>query len=118
MYNASSLLDSVLERGLGGKTAIEWSGGSVSYAELFERMCQAARTFADRGIRREDRVLLVLDDSPTYVAAFLGAVRIGAVPVPVNPLLQYSEDYDHYFEDSLARLVVVDDSTADKVRPA
>jgi hypothetical protein len=31
---------------------------------------------------------------------------MGAVPVPVNPLLQYSEDYDHYFADSLARIVL------------
>ena len=116
--NASTLLDRVMERGLEGKTAIEWSGGSLTYGDLLGRVCQAMRTFAEHGIRREDRVLLVLDDSPTYVAAFLGAIRMGAVPVPVNPLLQHSEDYDHYFEDSLARLVVVDDLTAEKVKAA
>jgi benzoate-CoA ligase len=43
---------------------------------------------------------------------------MGVVPVPVNPLLQRSEDYDHYFEDSLARLVLVDNLTAERVRPA
>jgi benzoate-CoA ligase family protein len=117
-YNVSTMLDRVLERGLAGKTAIEWSGGSLTYGELYARVCQAMRTFAEHGIRREDRVLLVLDDSPTYTASFLGAIRLGAIPVPVNPLLQYSEDYDHYFEDSLARLVVVDHLTAEKVKAA
>jgi benzoate-CoA ligase len=52
------------------------------------------------------------------VAAFLGAIRLGAVPVPVNPLLQRSEDYDHYIEDSLARVVVVDGTTEEKVKQA
>ena len=117
-YNASTLLDLVLDRGLAEKTAVEWTGGQLTYGDLFRRVCQATRTFAELGIRREDRILLVLDDSPTYVAAFLGAIRMGAVPVPVNPLLQYSEDYDHYFGDSLARLVVVDDLTAEKVKAA
>lgn len=60
------------------------------------------RTFAAHGIRREDGVLLALDDSPTFVASLLGAIRLGAIRIPVNPLLQDSEDYDHYFEDSLA----------------
>ena len=117
-YNASTLLDLVLDRGLGEKDAIDWAGGTVTYAALHRLVCQAMRTFAEHGLRREDRVLLVLDDSPTYVACFLGAIRMGAVPVPVNPLLQHSEDYDHYFGDSLARLAVVDDVTSEKVSAA
>jgi len=117
-YNASCLLDLVLESGLAGKTAIEWAGNAVTYGDLYTLVCRAMRAFAEHGVRREDRILLVLDDSPTYVAAFLGAIRMGVVPVPVNPLLQHSEDYDHYFEDSLARLVLVDDLTAERVRPA
>ena len=116
--NASTLLDRNLEAGRGAQTAVEWSGGSLTYDGLFRLTCQATRAFAEHGLRREDRVLLILDDSPTFVAAFLGAIRMGAVPVPVNPLLQYSEDYDHYFEDSLARIVVVDDVTAEKVAAA
>ena len=114
-YNASLMLDRNLEAGRGAKAALLWSGGELSYDRLFELTCQAARTFKEWGVRREERVLLVLDDSPTFVAAFLGAIRIGAVPVPVNPLLQRSEDYDHYLEDSLARVVLVDDLTAEKV---
>src|SRR5260370_39273476 len=80
--------------------------------------CGAARTFSELGVRREERILIVAFDSPGWVAAFLGAIRLGAVPVPVNPLLQRSEDYDHYIEDSLARVVVVDGTTEEKVKQA
>ena len=117
-YNAGTLLDRNLEAGRAGKVAVHHAGGSVTYRQLFELTCRAARTFLELGVHREERVLLVLDDSPDFMAAFLGAMRIGAVPVPVNPLLQRSEDYDHYFEDSLARVVVVDGMTGEKVNQA
>jgi benzoate-CoA ligase len=117
-YNASSLIDVNLEAGRGDRVAIRQGGKVVTYAELFRRVCQAGTHLRELGVRREERVLLVLDDSPVFVAGFLGAIRIGAIPVPVNPLLQHSEDYDHYFEDSLARIVLVDGMTRDKVSQA
>jgi benzoate-CoA ligase family protein len=114
-YNASVLLDRNLEAGRGEKVAVNWSGGSVTYRQLHGLACAAGRLFEELGVRREERILLPLDDSPAMMAAFWGAIRIGAVPVPVNPLLQRSEDYDHYFADSLARVVVVDTMTGEKV---
>ncbi|HYT11771.1 MAG TPA: benzoate-CoA ligase family protein [Candidatus Nitrosopolaris sp.] len=118
-YNvAADLLDRNLEKGREDKVAIHSAGGDVTYRELFELSCGAARTLAELGVRREERVVIVAFDSPGWVAAFLGAIRFGAVPVPVNPLLQRSEDYDHYIEDSLARVVVVDGATEEKLKPA
>jgi len=117
-YNASLLLDRNLEAGREARTAIHWAGGEVSYGELFKLACGAGRTLRDLGVRREERVLIIADDSPGWAAAFLGALRIGAIPVPVNPLLQRSEDYDHYVEDSQARVALVDALTEEKVRPA
>jgi benzoate-CoA ligase family protein len=117
-YNASVLLDRNLDAGRGDKVAVHWSGGSVTYRGLHGLACAAGRRFEELGVRREERILLALDDSPAMMAAFWGAIRIGAVPVPVNPLLQRSEDYDHYFADSLARVVIVDAMTGEKVRGA
>ena len=118
-YNvAADLLDRNLDAGRGGKVAIHSAGGDITYRELFELSCGAARTLAELGVRREERVLIVAFDSPGWVAAFLGAIRLGAVPVPVNPLLQHSEDYDHYIADSLARVVVVDGASEEKVKAA
>jgi benzoate-CoA ligase family protein len=114
-YNARTLLDRNLDAARGGKVAVRWPGGSVTYQQLHGLVCATGRRFGELGVRREERILLTMDDSPAMMAAFWGAIRIGAVPVPVNPLLQRSEDYDHYFADSLARVVVVDAMTAEKV---
>jgi benzoate-CoA ligase family protein len=101
-----------------GKTAIHSATADLTYGDLFQLTNGAARRLLDLGVRREERVLLAGYDSPGWVALFLGAVRIGAVPVPVNPLLQRSEDYDHYLDDSLARVVAVDVNTEEKLTAA
>jgi benzoate-CoA ligase family protein len=118
-YNVGAdLLERNLNAGREGKVAIHSAAGDVTYGELFRLSCGAARTLADLGVRREERVLIVAFDSPGWVAAFLGAIRHGAVPVPVNPLLQRSEDYDHFIEDSLAKVVVVDATSEEKLKAA
>src|SRR6202171_490093 len=118
-YNVGAdLLDRNLEAGRGNKIAIFSAAGDLTYADLFKLSCGAARTLHDLGVRREERVLIAGYDSPGWVAAFLGAIRLGAVPVPVNPLLQRSERYDHYIDASLARVVVVDANTEEKLTPA
>ena len=100
------------------KVAIHSAAGDLTYAALFNLTCGAAQALLDLGVRREERVLLIAYDSPGWVASFLGAIRMGAIPVPVNPLLQRSEDYDHYLDDSLARVVIVDGATEEKVGAA
>ncbi len=118
-YNVGAdLLERNLEAGRSGKRAIASAAKDVSYGELFELANGAAHALRDLGVRREERVLIVGYDSPGWVAAFLGAIRLGAIPVPVNPLLQRSEDYDHYIQDSLARVAVVDTNTEEKVGQA
>ena len=118
-YNVGAdLLERNLAAGRGHKQAIGSAAKDLTYQELFNLSCGAAQALLDLGVRREERVLIVGYDSPGWVAAFLGAVRIGAVPVPVNPLLQRSEDYDHYINDSLARVVAVDANTEEKLAPA
>jgi benzoate-CoA ligase family protein len=118
-YNVGAdLLERNLEAGRANKLAIASAAKDVTYGELFQLACGAAQALRDLGVRREERVLIVGYDSPGWVAAFLGAIRLGAVPVPVNPLLQRSEDYDHFIDDSLARVVVVDANTEEKLSSA
>jgi benzoate-CoA ligase len=118
-YNVGAdLIERNLRAGRDAKVAIHSATGEVTYGELFKLVCGAARALLELGVRREERVLIAAYDSPGWVATFLGAIRIGAVPVPVNPLLQRSEDYDHYIDDSLARAVVVDANTEEKLKPA
>src|SRR5712692_9350294 len=118
-YNVGAdLLDRNLNAGRANKLAIASAAKDVTYGELFKLTCGAAHRLHDLGVRREERVIIVGYDGPGWIAAFLGAVRIGAVPVPVNPLLQRSEDYDHFIDDSLARVIVVDANTEEKLKPA
>ena len=117
-YNVGAdLIERNLRGGRDAKVAIHSATGDVTYAELYRLANGAARALLDHGVRREERVLLAGFDTPGWVATFLGAIRIGAVPVPVNPLLQRSDDYVHYVRDSLARVVVVDANTEEKLKP-
>jgi len=81
---------------------------------------RGASRFADRllslGVGREQRVVLVMDDSLRFHAAFLGSIRAGAVPVPVN-FLARSDDFRYFLEDSYAVAVVVDAPFLDAVEP-
>jgi benzoate-CoA ligase family protein len=116
--NVSLLLDHNLEAGRGDKTALIASDDSErTYAQLHAEACRvASRLRDDLGVRREERVLLVLDDTPAFQAAFLGAIRIGAVPVPVN-ILARAQDYAYYLDDSYANVAIVDHVFLDKVEP-
>ena len=105
--NASTLLDANLDAGRAGSVALVLEDGVVTYGELARLTGGVARWLLDVGVRREQRVLMILDDSPAFVATFVGAMRIGAVPVPVNPMDRV-DNFDYYLQDSYASVLVVD----------
>ncbi|MCL4434049.1 MAG: benzoate-CoA ligase family protein [Actinobacteria bacterium] len=111
-FNASSyLVDTNVERGQGDDTALYCRGAKLSYAELLANISDAARGLKELGVRPEERVLLVMADEPEFLAAFLGAMRIGAIPVPVNTMLT-AEELIHIARDSRARWAIASASFA------
>jgi benzoate-CoA ligase len=116
-YNVSSLLDRNLEAGRGEKVAILCGDERITYRELLRRVNRFGSALRARGLRREERVVLVLNDSPAFPTAFYGAARIGCVPVPANPLLKW-EDQRYFIADSYARAVVCDQEHYEKVQRA
>src|SRR5262245_23421241 len=106
-YNAATMIDANLEAGRGEKTAIYFGDERITYKDLFNRVCAMARALRALGAARENRVLLALGDSPAFPVAFFGAMRIGAIPVPINPLYKTS-DYRFFLEDSRARIVITE----------
>ena len=78
---------------------------TLTYEELRRQVNRMGHLLRELGVRREQRVLLVLDDTTAFPIAFLGAMRIGAVPVPVS-MLDKRERFRHYIEDSYAEVVV------------
>jgi benzoate-CoA ligase family protein len=106
-FNASEyLLDRRVLAGGGRRVALRERGRSVSYAELLNRVGSAAGGLAALGVRPEERVLLVLLDGVEFVTTFLAAMRIGAIPLPLNPLLP-GRDLALAAADARARVAVV-----------
>ena len=115
--NTSTMLDGWLERGWGEHTvAITSDDERWSAARLHAAICSVAAHLQEIAVRREQRVLMVMDDTPAFPAVFLGAMRMGAVPIPVN-FLGRSEDFGYYLDDSYAAAVVVDDAFRAAVAP-
>src|SRR3954462_2430144 len=112
--NSGTLVDRRLEAGHGDKVAIRCAGEEMTYAQLHGRICAAGTLLREHGVGREDRVLMVLDDTPTFPALFLGAMRQGAVPAPVS-FLDTTENFAHYARDSYAKLIVAEDHLLERL---
>jgi long-chain acyl-CoA synthetase len=85
--------------------ALIHEGERIAYAELDERAARFAGLLRLRGVGPGDRVALLLPNEPAYIAAFSGALRLGAIVVPLNPLLK-SGEIDQRLNDSGASLLV------------
>ena len=115
--NVSLFLDHQVDQGRAGRVAVICGDERVTYGGLLGRAMRAGTALREAGVRREERILLLLDDTAAFPAVFLGAIRIGAVPVPVNPLYKPS-DFRYFLEDSYARVVVTDAAFAEKAAEA
>ena len=74
-----------LREGHADHPAVLDEGGVWSFAQLDAAAARAAGTLSSAGVRNGDRVAIVLPDSRVWAAAFLGATRLGAVAVALNP---------------------------------
>ncbi|GAB6933738.1 benzoate-CoA ligase family protein [Calditerricola satsumensis] len=106
-YNAAcDFVDRHMEEGRAHEVAILYRDEVVTYGDLYERVNRAGRLFRELGIEMEQRILLVLPDCPEFVYAFFGAIKIGAVPVPLNPRLR-PDDYAYFVYDARPKAVLV-----------
>ena len=109
-FNAASFfVDRHVAEGRGHRVAFRHAGRSITYAQLGADVDGAAHVLGGLGVEPEHRVLLALNDSPVLAAAFWGAIKLGAVAVPVNTLMA-ADDYAFLLEDSRARVAVVEES--------
>jgi benzoate-CoA ligase len=104
-YNATVDLLSRNERRL-DKTAFIDEYRSIGYGELAARVERCAGAFAALDLQLEQRVVLCLLDTIDFPTAFLGAIRAGIVPIPVNTLFK-PDDYAFILADSRAKAAVV-----------
>ena len=103
---ATAFLDRNLAEGRGAKTAIYYDGQAYTYAQVAELANRVGNGLLDLGIDMEQRVALLLLDSPHFAAAFFGAIKIGAIPIPLNTMLR-PNDYVYMLNDSRARALLI-----------
>ena len=115
-FNAASyFVDRHIAEGRGEKVAIECGDLRVTYRQLFESVNQVGNSLKQSGVRIEERVFLLLLDTPEFAACFFGAIKIGAVPVPVNTLLKPA-DYEFLLNNSRARVAIVSASLLPQIQ--
>jgi 4-hydroxybenzoate-CoA ligase len=109
-FNAADyFVDRNIRQGRGHKVAIYTEHRNFTYNDIQKMTNKTANALRDLGVRFDDRVLILMLDVPQFYAIFWGAIKIGAVPIPVNTMLT-SEDYEYYLNDSRARVLVVSDA--------
>jgi benzoate-CoA ligase family protein len=106
---ATYFIDRHINEGRGEKIAIESEGTRLTYRQLWQNVNRFGNGLRRLGVRIEERVFLLLLDGPEFVISFFGAIKIGAVPVPVNTLLKPS-DYQYMLNNARARVAVVSES--------
>ncbi len=118
LYNAAAdLIDPNLKAGRGKRIAVIDDHGATTYAALARHVNRCGNALKALGVGAEQRAMMILLDSVDFPGLFLGAIKIGAVPVPVNTLLT-TDDYAFMLRDSRARVLVVSAPLFAKVEPA
>ena len=117
-YNlADHFLDRHVREGRGEKSAISCGSRKLTYGQIAEQVNRAGNGLLALGIQEEQRVLLLLPDVPEFAIAWFAVLKIGAVAVPTNTALRYS-DYAYFLAESRARVLIVHSSLYAQVAPA
>jgi benzoate-CoA ligase family protein len=107
LFNACEyLLDRRLDEGDGSRTAVTGVAGDLSYAVLHDQVRRTAASLRALGLQPEQRVLMLMADSPQFVVVYLAAMRMGAIPVPVSTMLK-ADGVAELLQDSRARFLAV-----------
>ncbi|WP_413381660.1 benzoate-CoA ligase family protein [Alkalihalobacillus sp. 1P02AB] len=115
-YNATNrFIEENVKKGLGEKVAIYSDDKSLTYNELLTRVNQIGDAFKKIHVESENRVLLLAYDSAEFIVTFYGAMKIGAVPIPVNTMLP-TQDYEYLLNDSRAKVLVVESEIWQKMK--
>lgn len=116
-YNAAAhFIDRHLAERRAGKVAFIDDRASYSFAELAGRANRAGNVLRRLGVGMEHRVMLCLLDGIDFPALFWGAIKIGAVAVPISTMLT-AADYDFLLRDSRARVLAVSEELLERFEP-
>jgi benzoate-CoA ligase family protein len=112
---AEFFLEENLARGRGDKTALYYQDRTYSFKDLCLLTNKVGNILKDLGVEPENRVLLVLQDSPAWLAGWFGTLKLGGVGTHAYTYLQ-AGDYRHFLDLVRPKVVVVDQTTLERVR--
>lgn len=106
-FNAADyFIDRNIRQGRGHKVAIYTDHRNYTYNDIQKMVNKTANAMRELGLRVEDRIMIIMLDVPQYFAIFWGAIKMGAIPIPVNTMMTPS-DYEFYLNDSRSRVLAV-----------
>jgi benzoate-CoA ligase family protein len=111
---ATYFVDRNVLEGRGQKVAIECESERVTYRELLEKTNRVGNVLRELGVRPEERVQLLLLDTPEFHYCFFGAIKMGAIAVPTNTLCKPNE-LEYILNDTRARIALVSESLLPQV---
>ncbi|GII26373.1 benzoate-CoA ligase family protein [Planosporangium mesophilum] len=114
---AEYLVDRHVQEGNGDRTAVLTPRRALTYAQLGDEMRRVAAGLASLGVRPEERVMFCMADDVELLSGILGAMYLGAVPVPVSTMCTGPE-LATVLVDSRARVLCASGEFADVVRTA
>jgi benzoate-CoA ligase len=103
---ATWFVDRNVTEGRGARPAFHHEGRTLTYADVQDLVNRTGNALLDLGVRMEDRVAILCLDTPEFLGAFWGAIKIGAIPLPLSTLLRAS-DYLYFLQDSRAKAIVI-----------
>ncbi|MDA8335306.1 MAG: benzoate-CoA ligase family protein [Peptococcaceae bacterium] len=114
-YNAATtFVDAHVAAGRENRTAVWYRDAAITYGEVYRSVNRAGNALSSLGVEMENRVFLLLPDSPELVYLYFGAMKTGAVPIPMNTRLNPG-DYRYMLNDSRAKVLVVPDTMVEMV---
>jgi benzoate-CoA ligase family protein len=116
LNSVTAFLDEHIALGAADRPAIVSPSGATTYGKLLARVNRTGNALRSLGVEPEQRVAMLLADGVTWAATFFGALRIGAVAVPLNTRL-YAPEWVAMIRDSAAKVLVADADLFAAVRP-
>jgi long-chain acyl-CoA synthetase len=113
--NLKSMLEDMADK-YAEKTAIVYGDRRISYSELDEASNKVASTLLKSGVKKGDRVAMMLSNSPEFVITYFGIVKIGALAVPLEPKYKVSE-LTHIFDNALPKVLVAESTVLESLIP-
>jgi len=114
-YNVTTkLIDDNVEKGLADKVAVYYKDETYTYRDLQRLINKVGNALHILGVHMEERVMLVMYDSPEAIASFFGAIKIGAVPIPIN-YMYTADDYRYLLNNSRARTLIAHEDFIDEI---